>query len=170
MAKEENKVNEVDLTEEKSPDNTSVKGNKFLKAGKIFLLIGVIVGQGIAAYAIIKNNYPDIKETIDGFSQKGGVYYKVENIIINPAHSDGERYLILSLAFEMNNSNDVAIADKMSVEIIDRVNSHLIQKSSNELSSIQQRETIKKELTKEVNDLLEKKAVRNLFITKYVIQ
>jgi flagellar basal body-associated protein FliL len=170
MAEEEEKLNDADLPEEKDSEKSSGKRNKFLKAGKIFLLIGVIVGQGIAAYAIIKNNYPDIKETIDGFSQKGGVYYKVDNIIINPAHSDGERYLILSLAFEMNNSNDVAMADKMSVEIIDRVNSHLIQKSASELSSVEQREVIKKELSVEINDLLGKKAVRNLFITKYVIQ
>ena len=170
MAEEEKKLNEPDLSEENDTETGRGKRNKFLKIGKIFLLIGVIVAQGIAAYAIIKNNYPDIKETIDGLSQKGGVYYKVDNIIINPAHSDGERYLILSLAFEMNNSNDVATADKMSVEIIDRVNSHLIQKSAIELSSIEQREVIKEELKNEVNDLLEKKAVRNLFITKYVIQ
>jgi len=170
MAEEEKVRNDSNQSEEESLENNPEERNKFFKIGKIFLLIAVIVGQGIAAYAIIKNNYPDIKETIDGLSRKGGVYYKVENIIINPANSDGERYLILSLAFELNNSNDMAMAEKMNVEIIDRVNSHLIRKTVQELSSIEKREVIKKELKKEVNNLLEKKAVRNLFITKYVIQ
>ncbi|MGF1670601.1 MAG: flagellar basal body-associated protein FliL [Balneolaceae bacterium] len=166
----EEDLNNVENSPEDDADSQSDKRNKFLKIGKIFLLIAVIVAQGIAAYAIIQKKYPDIRQTLDGMNQKGGVYYKVDNIIINPANSNGERYLILSLAFEMNNSNDVSRADKMSVEIIDKVNSHLIQKTVRELSSVENRVTIKNELINEVNDLLERKAVRNLFITKYVIQ
>jgi len=160
-------------TEEFEPENDSNQQegkSKIKRIGKIFLILAIIAVQGIAAFAIINKNYSDIKKTVDGFSQQGGVYYKLDNIIINPAHSNGERYLILSLAFEMNNSTDVANAEKMNVEIIDRINSHLIRKTSEELSSVEKRDILKSELQKEINDVLEKKAVRNLFITKYVIQ
>lgn len=168
MAEEE--LKNIDQKESENDSNHEKGNNKAKRIGKIFLILAIIAVQGIAAFAIINKNYSEIKETVDGFSQQGGVYYKMDNIIINPAHSNGERYLIISLAFEMNNSADVAQAEKMNVEIIDRINSHLIRKTAEELSSVDKRDEIKNELKTEVNEVLEKKAVRNLFITKYVIQ
>ncbi len=168
MAEEE--LKNIDQNESENDSNQEKGNSKAKRIGKIFLILAIIAVQGIAAFAIINKNYSEIKETVDGFSQQGGVYYKMDNIIINPAHSNGERYLIISLAFEMNNSADVAQAEKMNVEIIDRINSHLIRKTAEELSSVESREELKKELQTEINEVLEKKAVRNLFITKYVIQ
>jgi flagellar basal body-associated protein FliL len=153
-----------------NPENQKEKGKKGTGYGKIFLLVVVLLVQAAGAYAIVQKTYPDIYSYLNSFSTTGGYYFEMENLIINPKNSNGQRYLIVSLAFEFDKSSDVAKADRMKVEIVDRVNLLMIQKTTDELSSLEKRDVIKNELITAMNDLLGKKAVRNLFFTKYVIQ
>ncbi|PWN05183.1 flagellar basal body-associated FliL family protein [Rhodohalobacter mucosus] len=162
--------NEQEHIEETSEEKQAEKGKKGAGFGKIFLFAIVLILQGAGAYAIVQKTYPDIYNYLNSFSSSGGYYFEMDNIIINPKNSNGQRYLIVSLAFEFDKSSDVAQAEKMKVEIVDRVNLLMIQKTTDELSSLEKRDAIKNELITAMNDLLGKSAVRNLFFTKYVIQ
>ena len=156
--------------EDANPENQKEEGKKGTGYGKIFLLLTVLIVQGAGAYAIVQKTYPDIYTYLNSFSSTGGYYFEMDNIIINPKNSNGQRYLIVSLAFEFDKSSDVAQAEKMKVEIVDRVNLLMIQKTTDELSSLEKRDDIKNELIGAMNEVLGKSAVRNLFFTKYVIQ
>lgn len=146
------------------------EGNKFVKAGKIFLLIILMSLQAMVAYALVKNNYADIKEKLSSLTDKGGYYFQIENVIVNPSSSDGQRYLIASIAFEFNNKGGLAEAETLKIEILDKVNAHLNRKTAEELGDLSQRDELKSELRSEINNLFGQKMVRNLFFTKYVIQ
>lgn len=156
--------------EEKKEPEPNKEGNKLVKAGKIFLLIILMSLQAMVAYAIVKNNYADIKEKIMSLTDKGGYYFQIEDVIVNPSSSDGQRYLIASIAFEFNNKGGLAKAESLKIEILDKVNSHLNKKTVEDLGDLSQRDELKRELRNEINDLFEQKMVRNLFFTKYVIQ
>jgi flagellar basal body-associated protein FliL len=84
--------------------------------------------------------------------------------------SDGERYLILSLVVEVNSGADKALLEQKRAKIIDKVNLILTKRNANELGDLDERENIKQEIGIMINETLDKKAVRNLFFTKYVLQ
>ncbi|MEX0769785.1 MAG: flagellar basal body-associated FliL family protein [Balneolaceae bacterium] len=156
--------------EGENPAEQQEEGKKFSKVGKIFLVVVVIIAQGIAAFAVVKNNYADIREIMDSMNTKGGHYFQLENIIINPAESNGNRYLVLSLAIELDTQGDLSEIDQMRVEVLDTVNFLLVKKTTDELSDRDQREAIKQDLKDEINTIFNRSMVRNLYFTKYVIQ
>lgn len=166
----EEKELENPTEEGENPAEQKDEGKKFSKVGKIFLVVVVIIAQGIAAFAVVKNNYSDIREIMDSMNTKGGHYFQLENIIINPAESNGNRYLVLSLAIELDTQADLGEIDQMRVEVLDKVNFLLVKKTTEELSDRNQRESIKQDLKDEINTIFNRNMVRNLYFTKYVIQ
>lgn len=145
-------------------------GNFFSRYGKIFLIVIVLLAQAGGAYAIINSYYPEIYQWVDSLSTDGNIYHTYENIIVNPFQSDGERYLILSIAVEVNSGSDAAQLEKKRAKIIDKVNLILTKRTADELADLDVREDIKQEIGIMINEVLDKKAVRNLFFTKYVLQ
>lgn len=167
MSEKQELTTETDLeSEEISEKPASKLGGK----GKIFLLAGIVLVQAAAAYTLVNAYYPEIKDFTTQFEATGGVYYKIENVIINPAQSNGERYLILSLTIELDNGGALGTLEAKNAELQDRINTTVSTYTAEELSSLNNRDTIKKDLGIVINKVIGKKAVRNLFFTKYVLQ
>ena len=164
---------EQKLAVETAPDNKEGKkesSSLLAGKGKIFLLIGIVLVQAVAAYAVVSGYYPDIKDFTSQFQTSGGVYYQIENIIINPAQSNGERYLILSLTVELDDGSALGTLERKNAEVQDRINTTVSNFNSRELSKLEYRDTVKKQLGIVINEVIGKKSVRNLFFTKYVLQ
>lgn len=153
-------------SEQEVTESAASSGNM----GKIFLLVGMILVQAGASYAIVSKYYSDIYKKTQAMFPSGGVYYQFDNILINPADSDGERFLLMSLVVELADGNAQAAIEKREAEVQDRINLVLGQRKTTELNSISDRERIKKDLAISINKVLEKNAVQNLFFTKYVLQ
>ncbi|MDZ7772888.1 MAG: flagellar basal body-associated FliL family protein [Balneolaceae bacterium] len=167
----------IDRQDEETPGDTAQvdvpeegNGSFFSRYGKIFLMMAVLLGQAGGAYGIVNTYYEQIHTWISSMSSQGGVYKNFENIIINPAESAGESYLILTVAVELYSESQLAVVEKNSVKIVDKINRVLSQRSSSELANLDTREEIKRDLGLAINQTLEKKVVRNLFFTKYVLQ
>lgn len=154
------------IAEEQQNDN----GNFFSRHGKIFLYAGIIMVQILAAYGIYHFYYTDIQNWIGDFGSDQRYYYAMEDVIINPAESNGERYLILTAVVEVNTSDEIIIMEENNAQIIDNLNLILSSKTAAELTRIESRNQIKREIGIMINETLDKKVVRNLFITKYVLQ
>ncbi|MGD8428684.1 MAG: flagellar basal body-associated FliL family protein [Balneolaceae bacterium] len=167
MAKEEQKNSEAAAEKEKTEEKA---GNFLNKYGKIFLIAAILLVQAGAAYAVINSYYDEIYEWFGKFSTEGHVYYTFDNIIINPAHSDGERYLILSIVVELNSGSAKGMLDTQNAKITDKINLILTHRTVSELSDLSKRDEIKQEIGIMINGIIGKKAVRNLFFTKYVLQ
>lgn len=145
-------------------------GNFFSRYGKIFLYAGIIFLQTLAAYGIYHFYYNDIETWIGSFESDERYFYAIEDVIINPAGSNGERYLILSVEFEVDSNGEINMLEQNNAQIVDSLNVILSTKTAEELISIESRIQIKQEIGMMVNKTLGKKVVRNLFITKYVLQ
>lgn len=160
-------------SEETEAEESELKGtgkNKFSKSGKLFLGAAVILLQGYAAHAVVKNNYAEIRELTSSLRSEGGYYYQLENVIVNPAGSNRDRYLILSMAFEMDNKGDQEAFESHRVEIMDKINFTLSKKSLVYFTDQGQRDSMKDDLRQEVDSLFGERLVRNLYFTKYLIQ
>ena len=164
MAKDNITDNEQSVPKDKEQEKT------MSKQGKIFLLVGIILLQTIIAYLIVANYYAEIHKFVSSVTQDNGLYYSIENLIINPAESRGERYLLISITFEMDNSTALSQIENKNAQIVDRINTLLSQRTVSQVKSINDRIEIKKEIIMIINELLNQKAVRNLYFTKFVMQ
>jgi flagellar basal body-associated protein FliL len=163
----------VEQTPEKEPAGQEQESGSSLisKVGKIFLIIVALVLQGWLAYTVVGKNYKSIYKMVNGSAKNDpGVFYEIKDIVVNPADTKGERYLLVSLGIELNEKQDLDIMKKHNPIIRDRIISTLAQESMNDLSSIQGRHKLKVDLLNTINDIVKKKMVRNLFFTEYVMQ
>lgn len=159
-----------EINDENNGEEVTKSGNIFSRYGKIFLILTILLVQGGVSYAVIDSYYKEIYKWMDSISPEGQVYYTFENIIINPARSNGERYLILSIVVEVNSQADLAYLETNNAKVVDKINLILTKRSARELARLEEREEIKREMGIMINEAIDKKAVRNLFFTKYVLQ
>lgn len=155
----------------KKNDNSQKKGLARLgKMGKIFLLTGIVFIQAFAAYAVINHFYPDLVSLTAKLGSNESAFYKLNDIVINPADSNGQRYLVFSLAIKLKNKDALNILESKKAEAKDRINLLMSHYTSAELGSLKKRAIIKKRLGTTINHVIGKKSVRNLFFTRYIMQ
>ncbi len=99
-----------------------------------------------------------------------GSFYEVENIIINPAQSQGGRYLMINVGFESDKEVVLTELENKEVVIRDRVIKMLGEFTVPELSDIDRRSFLKDTLLSSVNAVLKDGEVRRLYFTQYVLQ
>lgn len=99
-----------------------------------------------------------------------GSFYEVDNMIVNPAESQGSRYLMVNVGFESNAEEVLTELENKEVVVRDRVIKLLGEFTVPELSDIDQRAFLKDTLRTSVNQVLQKGSVRRLYFTQYVLQ
>ena len=159
---------ETTLTNQDEERSTS-GGRKLGLIGKIFLLLVVLTFDGGAAYYIVDDYYSDVYKWLHQ-SNDAEVYYEIKSIIVNPAQTDGERYLLVSLGLKLSSKDDVASIKKQEPVIRDRAIALLSKQTVGELNNTAKRNALKKRLGIMINNTIGKQLVRNLFFTEYVMQ
>jgi len=99
-----------------------------------------------------------------------GSFYEVDNMIINPAQSQGSRYLMVNVGFESDKETVLTELEDKEVVIRDRVIKMLGEFTVPELSDIDRRAFLKDTLLSSVNEVLKDGEVRRLYFTQYVLQ
>jgi len=160
----------ADETAREEEKNDSKSFGKFGKMGKIFLLTGIVLIQAGAAYAVINIYYPKINKVASSLTSSSAVFYQFKDVVINPAGTNGRRYLIFSLAVKLDNQDAKSTLDKKKAEAKDRIMALVSQYTASELNSLKKRNKIKEKLGILIDKVIGKKSVRNLFFTKYVLQ
>ena len=99
-----------------------------------------------------------------------GEFLEVQGLIVNPAGTDGQRYLMVNLGLESSKASVLEELETKEVVVRDRVLRLLSQRSVEELADIGQREPLKDELRGAINRVLENGEVSRLYFTQYVLQ
>ena len=103
-------------------------------------------------------------------SQKLGALSKLEGLVVNPAESQGNRYLAVSIAFETGPPEVKKELEKKKVVIKDAVLRLLSERTVDELADPERRDGLKKALRDEANEILNKGTVDRLYFTEFVLQ
>lgn len=98
------------------------------------------------------------------------VTHAIENLVLNPAGSNGTRFLMVSATFELKDSNIENQMKEHDAEVRDHILSLLGKRTVEELTDMAQREQIKKDVLDSVGALFEKGAVKKVFFGQFVIQ
>lgn len=138
--------------------------------GNTFLIAAILIAEAIGAYTIIALNYQPLYKWIYGTAPNFGVTYEFADIVINPAESKGQRFLVCSISIQMRSEQDIEDVKLKEFIIKDAINTLLSKKSVDELQSVEGRVILKQEIGVVINSILEDTAVRNVFFTKYVMQ
>ncbi len=170
------KPQEVKPTTEKSSVNT-----KILIIGIPVFIIQLIVIYFITANILVKkiesNTLPNNNlKTIQTNNVKpaaidlGKFIYTLEDIIINPADTDGKRLLLVSIGFDVPKveiENDLKTRDAM---IKDVVISTLSSKSIDQLDNSAYRDTLKMEISSKLKKMIPEDTINNIYFSKYILQ
>jgi flagellar FliL protein len=107
----------------------------------------------------------------DGEKKAGATVHTMDNLVLNPAGSNGTRFLMAAVAAEVK---DEKVKEEMSgrdAELRDAVLRVLGERTVDQLADMSLREGIKKEVIDSLNSRLQSKnAVKRVYFPQFVIQ
>ena len=158
--------------EEKKKSNKKKKssGSKFLPYGKYFLILLVLASQAFLAYQIVDKNYGKVFEVVDKLTAPEEGSYLLEELIVNPSGSNGQRFLVVEISLELHDVTHIELIEKEKQRIRHEMLEVLSSRTVSQLSQISEREKLRSELAAVTNQAIGKRSVRNLYYTKYVMQ
>ena len=143
--------------------------NKILAIGKIFLLVLILIGQAYLAYVIVDAYYPSLyaKQSVEEPPVLS--MYQMEQMVVNPANTNGRRYLLIEISLEMNIEH-IPMMETIIPKVEQDMMETLSSRTVTQLTTSDEREKLRTELSDIVNTSLGENSVQNLYFTKYVLQ
>ncbi len=99
-----------------------------------------------------------------------GDFYTIEGIVVNPAESQGKRFLLIDIAMETSSANVIAELDDKNVVIRDSILKVLASQTVADLSALDKRTILKEDIRDAVNRILGQGKVDHLYFTQFVLQ
>lgn len=160
------------------PDTPAAGGGK--KTILVAAVVAVLAGGGgafLAAPVMAKKVAAEIKATTPADGEHAeekpeapGVSHSVENLVLNPANSGGMRFLMVSVAFDLKDAAAAETLKARDAEVRDALIQLMGAKTVEELANPGTREALKAEILASVGALLDKGAVRRIYLPQFVIQ
>lgn len=96
--------------------------------------------------------------------------YLVENLVLNPAQSNGTRFLMASVSFDLSEASAAEEMKARDAQVRDAILTVLGHKTVEELTDIGGRDSLKSELKTAVSGIVPDGAVQGIFLPQFVIQ
>lgn len=103
-------------------------------------------------------------------TELGKYVYVVEDLIINPAGTDGKRLLLSSIGFDLLTEQNQKELKEKEVLVKDAIISVLSSKDLTHLSDALYRDTLRLEISKRINQLMPQVKINNVYFSKYILQ
>ena len=133
----------------------------------VYFLVVKFVAPGAAAPAPA-GEAAKAAEQKDALEAKS--IYVVKDVIVNPAGTNGTRFLLTTVGFEINGVEREKEIEKMEVQVRDVLNTILTSKGLEDLSGNEQREALRKEILQKVSTMLPAGSLTNVYFSKFIIQ
>jgi len=164
------------------PGTETVAAPKKSKTGLIIIIAGLTVGVGMGAFVagptlakkfVPKPDSAAVVKEAKAEAEKAGKDAPVlllDNLVLNPAGSGGQRFLLVSVGVQVNDPAANEEMKKREIEARDAVLRVFGSKTAEELSDVSRREGFKKEVKDILDSLLGPKMVRGVFFPQFVLQ
>lgn len=111
----------------------------------------------------------EMKKEGDSKVELGKFIYSIDDIIINPAGTEGKKVLLLSIAFDLNTEKDKKEFEEKTILLKDVVNSIGGSKNLTQLNNIAYRDTLRSEIVKGINSVIHEVKVNRVYFSKFII-
>jgi len=101
---------------------------------------------------------------------QGGNMYVVKDLIVNPAGTNGTRYLLTTVGFSTSTPQGVTELEKKDIQLRDALNTILNSKALSDLVDVSQRESLRVEISRKVAPLVSTGTLSNVYFSKFIIQ
>ncbi len=142
----------------------------------LILFVGIQVLMAACAFAFLKMYVaPRIQaaneEPAKGEKNERGQIHLIEDILVNPAGTNGTRYLSTSIGLEMSDfGEETDRFGKLTPVIRDIFIAILSSRTLGELSSIEGKEKLRDEILVQVNEAIRPDSVYRVYFVDYVLQ
>lgn len=96
--------------------------------------------------------------------------FVVKDLIVNPAGTNGTRFLLTTVGFEVSGPEAQKELEVKEVQVRDILNTVLTSKGLDELVDVQQREALRSEIAEKINALLKNGSLSSVYFSKFIIQ
>jgi flagellar basal body-associated protein FliL len=145
------------------------------------LLAGVVISSALALFTVGNYIAPKIEsrkaEHESLTFSKGSdseledlVFYKIDPVIVNPAGSNGERYLKAAVSLEAYDPAIIAEVEKRLPQIKNQINIILSSKTIEQVQTNEDKERLRREIQSRINGLLTTGNISNVYFEEFVYQ
>ncbi len=100
----------------------------------------------------------------------GKFIFLIEDVIVNPAGTEGKKLLLASIGFDLSNENEQQELKSKEVLVKDVIVSTLSSKNLEQLSDSSFRDKLKNEIGQKVINLIPDLKLNAVYFSKYIIQ
>lgn len=101
--------------------------------------------------------------------RRGSNIFNINDIIINPAGTNGQRLMLVSIGLDVPTKENVETLEGKNIIIKDMIITTLASKPLSRLSNIRFKDTLKTEITNNLAEIVPDIKVNNLYFSKYII-
>jgi flagellar protein FliL len=112
------------------------------------------------------------KEGEGGGGEGGGEgkIYIVKDLIVNPAGTNGTRFLLTTVGFEVTTPEALKDIEAKDVMVRDALNTIFTSKDLTSLVNVEGREALRKEIQEKVGGFIRDGELTNVYFSKFIIQ
>ncbi len=170
------------LATEEEPRPFRKKPAMFSLKNIVILALGVGIATGLALLTVGGHIAPSIERTAangqssaakpgDSASRLDDIlFFKLDPLIVNPAGSDGERYLKASITLETYDVEAQRELEKRLPQIKNQINNILASKSIAQVASGEDRERLRREILNRINGMIVGGRITNVYFEEFVYQ
>lgn len=96
--------------------------------------------------------------------------FAIKDLIINPAGTNGQRYLLTTIGFNLSSEEAQKEMEKKEMAVRDALNSILTSKSMEDLIDVSKRELLRQEIFMRGKELVKTGKLNSVYFSKYIIQ
>ena len=141
----------------------------------IYFIMGYVITNKVQEHPIPES--PKTKQAASGKgekvvdeSQNANFIYTIEDIVVNPAETDGKRLLLLSLGITVKSEEDKVEMQAKDILVKDAIISTISSKNLFQLNSSGYKDTLKVELTGRIKKIFPKVHLNQVYFSKYILQ
>ena len=145
-----------------------------------FLIIAIAVGAGLfVLWGKVSSTAPETVKSSEEMAEKKDVkdgkvktkaLLSMETFVVNLADPGGKRYLRVSIALEIDDKDFVEEAKKNTPQMRDRILLILPAKNFKDIRTSSGKDSLRQEIIAQLNPLLDKCKITNLYFQEFVIQ
>jgi flagellar FliL protein len=102
--------------------------------------------------------------------EMGKFVYVIDDLIVNPAGTDGKRFLLSSIGFDIKTDQNQQELKAKEILVKDAIISILSSKNVLQLGNSLYRDTLKTEISSKVRELLPAVTLNTIYFSKYILQ
>jgi flagellar protein FliL len=176
---------DTDKSDQGAGEKSASSGGKntgFSMTRLVIIAVPIFIVQAVVIYFLVAKFFVPltvaqpvvIYETTEAEKTAGdesvGKVYIINDIIINPAGTQGTRFLLTTIGMEVNTNNAYNELERKELQVRDVLNSILTSKRLDELVNVNLRDDLREEIMVDVNRLLQNGKLEHVYFSKFIIQ